>query len=133
MGLHPFTTPPLPPGTPPLPPLNANTHAGGLRALALSNFASLQNTNVDNLIDECFVSLPEMVALGDEEIPADQTNSSPLFPMGLIVTILLTEVDSTTEGTVLEGAEGGSIFPTLFLLTQRAHNSHITSNYYIFF
>jgi hypothetical protein len=115
MSLHTFMTPPLPPGTPPLPPLNANTHAGILPALALSNLASLQNANVGNLVDECFAMLPEMDALGDGKIlgergAADQTNSSPLFPMGLSTTSLPAEVDSTAKGTVLEGAKGGGHF-----------------------
>jgi hypothetical protein len=112
-----FTTPPLPPTTPPLPSLNANTHAGVLPASALSNLASSQNANVDNLVDECFTSLPEMDALGNGKIlgergAADQTNSGPLFPMGLSTTSLPLEVDGTAEGTVSEGAEGGAIFPT---------------------
>jgi hypothetical protein len=51
MSLVTFTTPPLPPGTPPLSPLNANTHAGVLPASALSNLASSQNANIDNLVD----------------------------------------------------------------------------------
>ncbi len=82
--------------------------------------------------------LPEMDALGNGEILgesglADQTNSCPLFPMGLSTTSLPAEVDGTAKGTVSEGAEGGSIFPTLLLSTQHAHNSHINSNKYIFF
>jgi hypothetical protein len=133
-----FTTPPLPPGTPLLPPLNANTHAGILQASALSNLMHLQNANVDNLIGRCFALLPEMDAFDDGRIlrergVTDQTNSAPLFPMGLSMTSLPAEVDGTVEGTVLEGTERGSIFPTLLLSTQRAHNSHITSNKYIFF
>jgi hypothetical protein len=116
MSLHTFTAPPLPPGIPPLPPLNANTHAGVLLALALSNLASSQNANVDSLGDKCFVLLPEMDALGNGTIlgkrgDADQTNSAPLFPMGLSMTSSPAEVDGTAEGTVLEGAEGGLIFP----------------------
>ncbi len=88
MSLRTFTTPPLPPGTPPLPPLNANTHAGVLLTLALSNLASSQNAKIGNLVDKCFTMLPEMDALGDCKIlwergTADQTNSGPLFPMGL--------------------------------------------------
>jgi hypothetical protein len=56
-----------------------------------------------------------MDALGDGKIlgergAADQTNSGPLFPMGLSTTSLPTEVDGTAEGTVLEGAEGGGHF-----------------------
>ncbi len=133
-----FTTPPLPPGTPLLPPFNANTHAGILPASASSNLASSQNANVDNLVNECFAMLPEMDALGDGKIlgergTADQTNSGPLFPMGLSTTSLPAEVDGTAEGTVLEGAERGAIFPTSSLSTRRAHNSHINSNKYIFF
>jgi hypothetical protein len=62
-----------------------------------------------------------------------QTNSAPLFPTGLSVTSLPLEVDGTADGTVLEGAERGFIFPTSLLLTRHAHNSHITSNKYIFF
>jgi hypothetical protein len=65
MSLRTFTTPPLPPGTPPLLPLNANTHAGILPASASSNLASLQNANVDNLVNECFAMLAEMNTLGD--------------------------------------------------------------------
>jgi hypothetical protein len=114
--------PTKPSGTPPLPPLNANTQAGLLPALASSSLASLQNANVDNLVDKCFALPPEMDALGDGEILgkggiADQTNSAPLFKMGLSVTSLLAEVDGTAEGTVFEGAERGSIFPTLSLST----------------
>jgi hypothetical protein len=117
MSLHTFTTPPLPPGTPPLPPLNANTHAGALPALASFNLASSQNANVDNLVNECFALLPEMDVLGNGKIlgergEAEQTNSAPLFPMGLDMTSLPAEVDGTAEGTVLEGAKGGSIFPS---------------------
>jgi hypothetical protein len=98
----------------------------------------LQNASVDNFVDKCFALLPEMDAFGDGEIlgergVADKANSSPLFPMGLSMTSLLAEVDSTAKGTVSEGAKGGSIFPTLLLLTRRAHNSHITSNKYTFF
>ncbi len=58
-----------------------------------------------------------MDALGDGKIfgkrgNADQTNSSPLFPMGLSVTSLLAEVNGTAEGTVSEGAKEGPIFPS---------------------
>ncbi len=82
-----FTTPPLPPGTPPLPSFDANTHAGVLPASASSDLASLQNANVDNLVNKCFAKLPEM-ALDNGKIlgergTTDQTNSDPLFPMGL--------------------------------------------------
>jgi hypothetical protein len=138
MSLVTFATPPLPPGTPPLPPFNANTHVGVLLASALSNLVSSQNANVDNLVDKCFTLLPEMDTLGDGKIlgekgAADQTNSGPLFPMGLSMTSLPAEVDGIADGTVLEGAEGESIFPTSLLLTRRAHDSHITSNKYIFF
>jgi hypothetical protein len=99
---------------------------------------SLQNANVDNLVDVCFASLLEMDTLGDGEILgesglADQTNNGPLFPMGLSTTSLPAGVDGTAEGTVLEGAKGGSIFPTSSLSTQRAHNSHINSNKCVFF
>ncbi len=52
--------------------------------------------------------------------------------MGLSVTSLPAELDGTAEGTVSEVAKRGSIFPTSLLLTQRVHNSHITSNKYIF-
>jgi hypothetical protein len=133
MSLRTFTTPPLPPGTPPLPILNANTHAGVLPALALSDLASSQNANVDNLVNERFATLPQMDTLGDGKILgesglADQTNSGPLFQMGLSMTSLPAEVDGTAIGTVLEGTGGGSKFPTALLLTRRAHNSHITSN-----
>jgi hypothetical protein len=122
MSLVTFTTPPLPPGTPPLPPLNANTHAGVLPALASSNLASLQNANMDNLVDECFAVLPEMDALGDGKIlgergATDQTNRGPLFPMGLSTTSLPAEVDGAAKGTVSEGAEWGAIFPTSSLST----------------
>ncbi len=60
--------------------------------------------------------LSEMDALGDGKVlgergVADQTNSSPLFPMVLRMTSLPMEVDSTAKGTVLKGAKGGSIFP----------------------
>jgi hypothetical protein len=68
MSLRTFTTPPLPPGNLPLPTLNANTHAGVLPALALSNSMRLQNANVDNLVDGCFASLPEMDAFGNGKI-----------------------------------------------------------------
>jgi hypothetical protein len=106
MSLVTFTTPPLPPGTSPLQPLNANTHAGVLPASASSNLASLQNGNVDNLVNKCFTMLPEMDALGDGKIlgergAADQTNSGPLFPMGLSTNRLPEEVDGTAKGTVL--------------------------------
>jgi hypothetical protein len=116
MSLVTFTTPPLPPGTPPLPLLNANTHAGVLPASASSDLVSSQNANVNNLVDECFATLPEMDALGDGKIlgerdAADQTNSSPLFRMGLSTTSSPAEVDGTAEGTVSEGAKGGGIFP----------------------
>jgi hypothetical protein len=79
-----FTTPPLPPGTPPLLPLNANTHAGILPASALSNLASLQNANVDNLINECFAMLPEMDALAmakflGREAPLTKQTAAPSF------------------------------------------------------
>jgi hypothetical protein len=82
--------------------------------------------------------LPEMDALGNGKIlgergTADQTNSGPIFPMGLSMTSLPAEVDGTAESTVLEGAEGGAIFPTSLLLTGRAHNCHINSNKYISF
>jgi hypothetical protein len=98
---------------------------------------SLQNANIDNLVNKCFATLPEMDALGDGKIlgkrgAADQTNSRPLFLMGLSATSLPAEVDGTAKGTVLEGAEGGAIFPTSLSSTQRAHNSHINSNKYIF-
>jgi hypothetical protein len=58
-----------------------------------------------------------MDALGDGEIlgergVADHANIGPLFPMGLSMTSSLAEVDGTAEGTVLEGAEWGSIFPS---------------------
>jgi hypothetical protein len=133
MSLRTFTTPSLPPDTPPLPPFNANTHAGILPASALSNLASLQNADVGNLIDKYFAMLPEMDALGNGKIlgersATDQTNSSPLFPMGLSTTSLPAEVDGTAKGTVLEGTKGGAFFPTLSLSTQCAHNCHINSN-----
>ncbi len=77
--------------------------------------------------------LPEIDAFGNSKILgesglADQTNSAPLFPRGLSMTSLPAEADGTVDGTVSEGTKGGSIFPTSLLLTQRAHNSHITSN-----
>jgi hypothetical protein len=132
MSLCTFTTPPLPPSTPPLPPLNANTHAGVILASALSNSMRLQNANIDNLVNECFASLPEMDAFGNGKIlgeggVADQTNNAHLFPMGLSVTSLPAEVNGTVDSTVLEGTKRGSLS-----LTQRAHNSHITSNKYFF-
>jgi hypothetical protein len=138
MSLVTFTTPPLPPGTPPLPPLNANTLVGILTTLALSNLMRSQNANVDNLVNGCFTMLPEIVAFGDGKILresglADQTNSAPLFPRGLSMTSLPAEVDDTADGTVSDGAKGGSIFPKSLSLTQRAHNGHITSNKYFFF
>ncbi len=79
-----------------------------------------------------------MDALGNGKIlgergTADQTNKGPLFLMGLSMTSLPAEVDGTAEGTVLEGAKRGGIFPTLLLSTQHAHNCHINSNKYIFF
>ncbi len=82
--------------------------------------ASSQNANVDNLVDECFETLPEMDALGNGEIlgkrgAADQTNRSRLFPMGLSTTSLPAEVDGTAKGTVSEGAEGGPFYPMLYL------------------
>jgi hypothetical protein len=46
----------------------------------------------------------------------------PLFPRGLSITSLLAEADSTADGTVSEGAEGGPIFPTSLLYQ---HNVHI--------
>jgi hypothetical protein len=118
MSLCTFMAPPLPPGTPPLLPLNTNTHAGILPASALSNLMRLQNANIDNLVNGCFASLPEMDAFGNGEIlgeggVADQTNSVPLFPTGLSVASVPAEVD----GTVLEGAERGFIFPTSLLST----------------
>ncbi len=138
MSLNTFMAPPLPPGTPPLPPLNANTHAIVLPASASSNLMRSQFASIDNLVNKCFASLLEMDDLGNGKIlgergAADQTNRGPLFPMVLPMTSLPVEVDGSAKGTVLEGTEGGSIFPTLSLLTQRAHNSHITSNTYIFF
>ncbi len=77
--------------------------------------------------------LPEMDALGDGEVlgergAADQTKSSPLFPMGLSTTSLPAEVDGTAKGTVLEGAKGGGMFSTSSLSTRRAHNCHINRN-----
>jgi hypothetical protein len=137
MSLHTSTTPPLPTGTPPLPPLNANTHAGILPASALFNLASSQNANIGNLVDKCFATLPEMDTLGNgknlgKRGTADQTNSGPLFSMGLSTTSSPAEVDGTADGTVSEGAEGGGIFPTSSSSTQRAHNCHINSNKYIF-
>jgi hypothetical protein len=126
MSLRNFTAPSLPQGTPPLPPLNANTPVGILPALALSNLAGSQNAKVDNLVDECFVTLPEMNALGDGKIlgergATDQTNSSSLFPMGLSTTSLPAEVDCTANGTILEGTEG---LP-FFLHRRCQHDMHI--------
>jgi hypothetical protein len=133
-----FTTPPLPPGTPPLFPLYANTHAGVLLASASLNLMRSRNANVDNLVNRHFTMLPEMDTFGDGKVlgeggVADQTNSAPLFPMGLSMTSLPAEVDGSAECTVSDCAEGGGIFPTLSSSTQRAHNSHINSNKYIFF
>ncbi len=118
--------PSLPASASPLPPLNDNTHVSITRALASSNLVPLQNADVGNLVDECFAKLPEMDALGDGKIlgkrsAADQTNSGPLFPMGLSMTSLPAEVDGTAEGTVLEGAEGGGIF----LHCRHQHDVHI--------
>jgi hypothetical protein len=78
-----------------------------------------------------------MDTLGDGKIlgergAADQTNSGPLFPMGISTTSLPAEADGTAEGTVLEGAKGGGIFPTSLSSTRRAHNCHINSNKYFF-
>jgi hypothetical protein len=138
MSLPTFTIPPLPPGTPPLLPLNTNTHAGVLLALALSNLLSLQNDNVDNLVNGCFALLPESDAFGDAKIlgeggVTDQINSAPLFPGCLCMTSLPAEAEGTADGTVSEDAKGGSIFPTSLLSMQHAYISHITSNIYIFF
>jgi hypothetical protein len=132
MSLVTFTTPLLPPGTPPLPPLNANTHADVLSALASSNLMCSRSANVDNLVNEHFAMLPEMNAFGGDKILEeggvnDQTNSAPLFSTGLSMTSSPAEVDGTAEGTVSEGAKGGFIFPTTLLSTQRAHKSHINS------
>ncbi len=132
-----FMTPPSPSRHPPLPFLNANTHAGIRQASALSSLVNPHNANLDNLVNKCFVWLPEMDALGNGKIlgkrgVANQTNSGPLFPMGLSMTGLPAEVDGTAKGTFLEGAKGASIFPTSSLSTQRAYNCHITSNIYIF-
>jgi hypothetical protein len=79
--------------------------------------------------------LPEMNAFGDGKIlgeggVADQTNSTPLFPTSLSMTSSPAELDGTVKGTFSEGTWGGSIFLTLSLLTQRAHNIHINSNKY---
>jgi hypothetical protein len=70
--------------------------------------------------------LPEMDALGNgkffwERGAADQTNSGPLFPMGLSRTSLPAEVDVTAKGTVLEGAKGGAFFPH----RRHQHDVHI--------
>jgi hypothetical protein len=115
MSLVTFTTPPLPTGTPPLLPLNADTHVGILPALALSNLMHSQNANVDNLLNGCFTTLPEIDAFGNggilgESGLTDQTKSTPLFPRGLSMTSLPAEVDSTADGTVSKGTKGGSIF-----------------------
>jgi hypothetical protein len=130
------SSPSLPPSASPQP-LNNNTHASVTRASASLNSVPLQNADVGNLVDECFATLPEMDALGNGKIlgessAADQTNSGPLFPMGLSTTSVPAEVDSTAKGTVLEGAEGGGIFPTSSLSTPHAHNCHINNNKYIF-
>jgi hypothetical protein len=53
--------------------------------------------------------------------------------MGLSMTSLPAEADGTVDSTVAEGVKGGSIFPTSLSSTQRAHNSHITSNKCNFF
>jgi hypothetical protein len=135
MSLPTFTISPIPPGTPPPPALNANTYAGVLPVLASSNLVSLQNANVDNLVDRCFPSLPESDADGDGEILGESSVadkiSAPLFPIGLSMTSSPVEVDSTAKGTVSEGAEGGGIFSTSLSSTQRAYNSHITSNNFV--
>jgi hypothetical protein len=113
------------------------SHAGVLPASASSNSMHLQNANIDNLVDGCFASLPEMDAFGDGRIlgeggVADQTNIAPLFPIGLSVTSSPAEVDGTADDIVSEGTKRGFIFPTLSSSTQCAHNSHITTNKYIF-
>jgi hypothetical protein len=113
--------PSLPPSAFPPPPLNENTHASVTRASALSNSVPLQNADVGNLVDECFAMLSEMDALRDGKIlgeigAADQTNSAPLFLMGLSTTSLPTEVDGTAEGTVLEGAKEGGHFSHIFIV-----------------
>jgi hypothetical protein len=61
--------------------------------------------------------LPEIDAFGNGKILgesglADQTKNAPLFPRGLSMTSLPAEVDGTADGSVSEGTEGGSIFPT---------------------
>jgi hypothetical protein len=122
MSLITFMTPPLPPGTPPLLPLNANTHAGVLLASTSSNSVSLQNADDDNIVDKCFATLPESDTFGAGKILGesgltDRTNSATLFPRNLSMTSLPVEADGTAEGTVSEGAKGGSIFPTSSLLT----------------
>jgi hypothetical protein len=112
-----FTTPPLPPGTPPMPPLNANTHAGVLPALALLNSMRLRNANVDNVINGGIIPmLPEMDTFGDGEILgeggiSDHTKSAPLFPTGLYMTSLPAEVDGTAEALFQKAPRGGPYFP----------------------
>jgi hypothetical protein len=81
-----------------------------------------QNANVDNLVNGSFATLPEIKAFGDGKIlweggVADQTNSAPLFPMGLSMTSLPAEVDGTAEGTVSEDAKKGQYFPHLVVNT----------------
>jgi hypothetical protein len=61
------------------------------------------------MIDECFALLPEMDALGDGKILgergiADQTNSGPLFPMGIPMTALL-------KALFQKAPRGGPYFP----------------------
>jgi hypothetical protein len=124
MSLHTFTTPPLPPGTPPpLPPLNANTHAGVLMALAfsLSNWVSLQNAFVANHVDGYFTLLPEIDAFGNSsKIPgergvADQTNSALLFPKGLSITSLPAEAKGLWTALFQKAPRGSLYIPVLYL------------------
>ncbi len=80
---------------------------------------SSQNANVDNLVNNCFASLPESDAGGVGKILGesgvnDQTNSAPLFTRGQSTTSLPAEADGTADGTVSAGdgaPGGGPYFP----------------------
>jgi hypothetical protein len=125
-----FTTPSLPPGTTLLLPLNTNTHAGVLPALALSNLMRLQNADFDNLVKGCFALLPESGADADGKILgesglANQTNSAPLFARGLSTTSLPAEADHAVRcgQHCFRRCRGGGLFSTLSSTTRRAYNS----------
>ncbi len=69
-----------------------------------------------------------MAKFSGREASLTKQTARPSNPMGLSVTSLPAEMDGTADGTVSEGAKRGFIFPTSSPSTQRAHNSHITSN-----